>query len=297
MTLPSFATATAAARRRGTAPSRASSGGCSLAAKFGWMLDAMDFMLYAMAHRPAARLLRLRRRDGRHARHGDAGHVGRRRADVRLRGRSLRAHARADGHDRALLAGVARRRHLADASSSCCSGARCSASAWAASGRLAPCSSARRGRPQHRNKAISIMQSGWAIGYILAAVLAALILGRPEFGDEGWRWLFVAGVLPALLRPSGSAATCTSLRPGRGAQAERWRRAENPFAVIFGPRLLSRTLRIILLGSPPCSSPTGASSSGCRRSSPVRSSRAAPASASARSGGSSRCRSAPISAT
>src|SRR5262245_230741 len=31
--------------------------------------------------------------------------------------------------------------------------------------------------PEHRNKAISIVQSGWAIGYIMAALLAAVILG------------------------------------------------------------------------------------------------------------------------
>ena len=48
--------------------------------------------------------------------------------------------------------------------------------------------------PQHRGKAIGIMQSGWAIGYILAAVLAALVL--PRFG---WRVLFLAGIAPALL--------------------------------------------------------------------------------------------------
>ena len=52
--------------------------------------------------------------------------------------------------------------------------------------------------PQHRNKAISIMQSGWAIGYVAAALLAAWILSRPDLGNEGWRWLFVAGVVPAL---------------------------------------------------------------------------------------------------
>jgi len=46
---------------------------------------------------------------------------------------------------------------------------------------------------QHRGKAIGIMQSGWAVGYILAAMLTALIL--PVFG---WRVLFVLGVLPAL---------------------------------------------------------------------------------------------------
>jgi MFS family permease len=45
-----------------------------------------------------------------------------------------------------------------------------------------------------RAKAIGLMQSGWAIGYMLAAVLAGWILPR-----YGWRVLFLAGVLPALL--------------------------------------------------------------------------------------------------
>jgi MFS family permease len=47
---------------------------------------------------------------------------------------------------------------------------------------------------EHRGKAIGFMQSGWAIGYILAAILASVIL--PSFG---WRALFAVGVLPALL--------------------------------------------------------------------------------------------------
>ncbi|MGH2568878.1 MAG: MFS transporter [Bacteroidota bacterium] len=47
---------------------------------------------------------------------------------------------------------------------------------------------------EHRGKAIGFMQSGWAIGYILAAILAAAIL--PVYG---WRVLFVLGLLPALL--------------------------------------------------------------------------------------------------
>ena len=45
----------------------------------------------------------------------------------------------------------------------------------------------------HRGKAIGIVQSGWALGYILAAVLAGAIL--PAFG---WRVLFAVGFLPAL---------------------------------------------------------------------------------------------------
>lgn len=46
----------------------------------------------------------------------------------------------------------------------------------------------------HRGKAIGIMQSGWAVGYMLAAGLAALVM--PRFG---WRPLFLVGVVPALL--------------------------------------------------------------------------------------------------
>lgn len=47
---------------------------------------------------------------------------------------------------------------------------------------------------EHRGKAIALMQSGWALGYMLAAILSSLIL--PEYG---WRPLFVLGTLPALL--------------------------------------------------------------------------------------------------
>jgi 5-oxoprolinase (ATP-hydrolysing) len=46
----------------------------------------------------------------------------------------------------------------------------------------------------HRGKAIGLMQSGWALGYILAAVLAGLLL--PTLG---WRWLFALSALPAIL--------------------------------------------------------------------------------------------------
>jgi MFS family permease len=47
---------------------------------------------------------------------------------------------------------------------------------------------------QHRGKALGLMQSCWAIGYGLAAVVTALVL--PAFG---WRAVFFVGVLPALL--------------------------------------------------------------------------------------------------
>ncbi|MEK6553275.1 MAG: MFS transporter [Bacteroidota bacterium] len=47
---------------------------------------------------------------------------------------------------------------------------------------------------KHRGKAIGLMQSGWAIGYILAAIISAAVL--PAFG---WRVLFIVGILPAFL--------------------------------------------------------------------------------------------------
>lgn len=47
--------------------------------------------------------------------------------------------------------------------------------------------------PQHRGKAIAFVQSGWAVGYILAAIAAATVL--PAFG---WRVMFFLGVVPAL---------------------------------------------------------------------------------------------------
>ena len=46
---------------------------------------------------------------------------------------------------------------------------------------------------KHRGKALGIMQSCWAIGYGLAAIVVAIVL--PRFG---WRAVFFAGILPAL---------------------------------------------------------------------------------------------------
>ena len=46
---------------------------------------------------------------------------------------------------------------------------------------------------EDRGKAVAFMQSGWAIGYILAALLAGAIL--PHYG---WRLLFAVGAAPAL---------------------------------------------------------------------------------------------------
>lgn len=45
---------------------------------------------------------------------------------------------------------------------------------------------------EHRGKALGLMQSAWAIGYALAALVVAVVL--PRFG---WRAVFFVGILPA----------------------------------------------------------------------------------------------------
>ncbi len=47
---------------------------------------------------------------------------------------------------------------------------------------------------KHRGKALGVMQSSWAVGYGLAAALTAVILPR-----LGWRSVFFAGIVPALI--------------------------------------------------------------------------------------------------
>jgi MFS family permease len=49
-------------------------------------------------------------------------------------------------------------------------------------------------KPQHRGKALGLMQSGFAIGYALAALVTAAVLPR-----WGWRTVFFVGILPALI--------------------------------------------------------------------------------------------------
>jgi MFS family permease len=217
-----------------------------IAAKCGWMLDAMDFMLYAMA------VGQLRSYFG----FGDAtaGLLGTVTLVVSgIGGLAFGFIADRFGRTRALMTTIAifSFASLGAATSQSvlqlllwrallgfgmggewASGAVLVSETWPAA---------------HRNKAVGIMQSGWAIGYILAAVIAALILGSPALGRDAWRWLFVVGVLPALftiwIRRNVKEPT------GRAIASRRGEPRPNPFAVIFGSRLLGRTLRITLLAA------------------------------------------------
>src|SRR5438270_5638953 len=49
-------------------------------------------------------------------------------------------------------------------------------------------------RPEHRGKALGLMQSAYAIGEAIAALVVSLVL--PNFG---WRAVFLVGFLPALI--------------------------------------------------------------------------------------------------
>jgi len=99
----------------------------------------------------------------------------------------------------------------------------------------------------HRNKAISIMQSGWALGYILAAIMAGFFIDVLDLGNEGWRWLFAFGALPALftlwVRRQVQEPAVWIERHTSGAPPA------NPFRAIFGPVYRRQTVLVVLLNS------------------------------------------------
>jgi MFS family permease len=111
---------------------------------------------------------------------------------------------------------------------------------------------------EHRGKAIGIMQSGWALGYILAAMVSAMVL--PRFG---WRALFFVGLLPALLTiwirrrvPEPEVWTVTSRfsfskdsKKEVGTSLLGSRSFKGKLAGIFAPILLRRTLIATLVTS------------------------------------------------
>jgi MFS family permease len=98
-----------------------------------------------------------------------------------------------------------------------------------------------------RNKATSLMQSTWALGAILAAGLAALVFDVLPLGEEAWRWLFAFGALPALLawwvrRKVEEPAVWK-------ANKDAGKIVGNPYKVLFGKELRSRTLLACALSS------------------------------------------------
>ncbi len=103
-------------------------------------------------------------------------------------------------------------------------------------------------RPEHRGKAVGAMQSGWAVGWGVAASLATLLFSVLP-GELAWRVLFWIGVTPAVLvffirrfvdEPEVFAQTQSNLS-ARGARAN--------FLDIFAPAMLRTTVLTSLLAT------------------------------------------------
>ncbi len=217
-----------------------------LAAMLGWMFDAMDFLIYVLA------IGRLKAHFG----FGDA--------TAGLLGTMTLVSAAAGGLAFGVIAdriGRVRALNITIAIYSFCSlGAATSQSVvqlaiwrtllgigmggeWA-SGSVLVAETV----PAHlRNKATSLMQSMWAIGAILAAVLAGLVLDVLPLGDNAWRWLFAIGGAPALLVlwVRRGVPEPGIWRENRAAAQER----QNPYTVLFGRDLRRRTILAIALAS------------------------------------------------
>jgi MFS family permease len=91
---------------------------------------------------------------------------------------------------------------------------------------------------EHRGKAMGLMQSGWAIGALFAAAISALVLDR-----FGWRVLFLVGALPAVaaffIRRNVEEPLIWRERSGEPSR----------FSEIFAPSFIRRTLVATTLAS------------------------------------------------
>ncbi|PLQ00811.1 MFS transporter [Cupriavidus pauculus] len=99
--------------------------------------------------------------------------------------------------------------------------------------------------PQHRGKAVGLVQSGWAIGWGVAAILYSIAFTLlPE--SIAWRSLFWVGIVPALLVlyirkhvPEPQVFVADSARRESGRPVSVW--------AIFAPSMLRRTVLAALL--------------------------------------------------
>ncbi len=94
---------------------------------------------------------------------------------------------------------------------------------------------------EHRGKALAFMQSAWAVGYGLAAIVTGLVLPR-----WGWRWLFFVGVLPAFftlwIRRSVREPSLWVSARAEGAQRAR-------VTALFTPALRGLTVAVTIMNA------------------------------------------------
>ncbi|MBV9148096.1 MAG: MFS transporter, partial [Acidobacteria bacterium] len=98
---------------------------------------------------------------------------------------------------------------------------------------------------EQRARAVAVVQSSWAVGYALAAVVAGIMLSRTS-----WRYVFFVGVLPALV---------TLWIQNRVPESELWQRKqagsieapENQlrFSELFGRGYRRKTLTLLVMNT------------------------------------------------
>jgi MFS family permease len=101
-------------------------------------------------------------------------------------------------------------------------------------------------RPENRGKAVGAMQSGWAIGWGLAALLATLFFSIMP-AETAWRALFWVGVTPALMvffirRAVDEPAVFTQTQQNLAAAG-----AKPSFLEIFSPQIIKTTILTCIL--------------------------------------------------
>ena len=96
---------------------------------------------------------------------------------------------------------------------------------------------------EHRGKALGLMQSSWAIGYALAALVVALVMPW-----AGWRGVFFVGVLPAFFT-LWMRRNVEEPASWKAVQQPRSERASSGFATIFKGRLLPLTVALTAMNA------------------------------------------------
>lgn len=100
-------------------------------------------------------------------------------------------------------------------------------------------------RPQFRGRAVGSVQSGWAIGWGLAALLQAVCYTMLP-PDLAWRWMFAFGALPAL---AVAFLRRYVVEPEMAQRAIHSSGTRPPFWAIFQPPVLKATIIAALVGT------------------------------------------------
>ena len=101
--------------------------------------------------------------------------------------------------------------------------------------------------PKHRGKALGTVHSGAAVGSGLAALLAGPVVAAIDDPDLGWRIVFWAGILPALLIFWVRRESDDSEIFKRAAERQRATGERHSMGAIFKPQVLKITLLTALL--------------------------------------------------